>query len=182
MLKEWKKLYVLPTGEFYIDADLKHQFPFSKKYKRNTKTNEQTWDGYHHIKFPNCPKYFPVHRIMADLYLENPCPGFFRIVDHINRCRTDNSVSNLRYVNAHLNAINKPPIGIKYRRFRKGWVARLSCRKKKIRIGVFETFNCAYLAAVRGKKELFNEQYKKYIERYKTKHGETQQVCKKAAA
>jgi hypothetical protein len=181
MLKQWRNLNVLPTGLFYIDTELKHQFPFSKKYKRNKKTNEITWDGYYYIKFPNSPKYFPVHRIMAELYIENPCPGFFKIVDHINRCRTDNSISNLRYVNAHLNAINKPPIGIKYRRFRKGWVSRLSCRRKKIRIGVFNTFNLAYAAAVQGKKNLFDEQYKKYLAIYKKKH-ETPCVQKKAAA
>jgi hypothetical protein len=170
MLKQWRKLYVSTTGLFYIDNELKHQFPFSKKYKRDKKTGELIWDGYHCIKFPNCRNYFPVHRIMADLYLHNPCPGCFKIVDHINRCRTDNSVSNLRYVNAHLNAINKPPIGIRYRLFRKGWVARLSCRKKKIRIGVFDTYNSAYHAAVQGKEELFQDEYKKYITKYQKKH------------
>ena len=47
-----------------------------------------------------------IHRAVAKLFIPQPSPDKF-IVDHINRNRTDNKVSNLRWVNHSENMINR---------------------------------------------------------------------------
>jgi hypothetical protein len=48
-----------------------------------------------------------VHRIVAELFVPNPRPDIFKIVDHINRVRGDNRAENLRWVNHRLNMLNR---------------------------------------------------------------------------
>lgn len=52
-------------------------------------------------------KTIKVHKIIALTFLDNP--HNYIQVDHINRNRFDNNVSNLRYVSASENQCNKKP-------------------------------------------------------------------------
>jgi hypothetical protein len=166
-LKSWRNLFVDSTGIVYCDKDGKYEFPLSKKYILDKKTKERIWDGYLYVKFPNQRRYFPVHRIMGEVFLHNPCPNFFKVVDHVDRNRSNNNASNLRFVNPHLNAINRRPTGIRYKRFLDGWRVLLFCKNRVIRVGVFKYYNQAYKAACNEKLKLFDEQYKKYLTKYK---------------
>lgn len=60
--------------------------------------------GYRYVNINR--KSYLVHRLVAEAFLPNesnlPC------VDHINRDRTDNKVSNLRWVSYHENNMNTP--------------------------------------------------------------------------
>ena len=53
---------------------------------------------------------FYLHRIVADACVPNPRPDLFNVVDHINGKKTDNRPCNLRWVNVHLNSLNRNPI------------------------------------------------------------------------
>ena len=90
-----------------------------------------------------------------------------RAQDHVDRNRSNNNASNLRFVNPHLNAINRRPTGIRYKRFLDGWRVLLFCKNRMTRVGVFKYYNQAYKAACEAKLKLFDEQYKKYLKKYK---------------
>jgi hypothetical protein len=64
------------------------------------------WDNYLNVILSknNKPKKFKVHRLVAITYIPNPenKPQ----VDHINRIRTDNKVSNLRWATQSENNMN----------------------------------------------------------------------------
>ena len=47
-----------------------------------------------------------VHRLLAFTFVHNPRPDIFKTVDHINHNPYDNRVTNLRWVNTQLNALN----------------------------------------------------------------------------
>lgn len=63
--------------------------------------------GYYLVNLSknNITKNHRIHKLVAGAFLENPenKPQ----IDHINRCTTDNNVSNLRYVTISENAMNK---------------------------------------------------------------------------
>ena len=160
--KKWRNLFVTSFGEVFCDVNLKHKFPLSKRYKIDKKTKEKVWEGYYSVQFPHSRKHFPVHRIVAELFITKPNPKF-NVVDHINGCRADNRITNLRWCNAHLNAINRPPLGIRYKRFRKGWVSHIRCKQKRFRVGVFKTYSAAYIASKKFKENLFESELKKYL-------------------
>ena len=46
------------------------------------------------------------HILVAQAFLENPRPGYFLYVDHIDRDPLNNHVSNLRWVTKQLNSLN----------------------------------------------------------------------------
>jgi hypothetical protein len=52
-------------------------------------------------------KTYKVHKLIAHTFLENP--NNYIHIDHINRNRKDNKVSNLRYVSLSENQLNKAP-------------------------------------------------------------------------
>lgn len=63
-------------------------------------------DGYKYIMLwkGNKPKRVPVHRLVATAFLENK--ELKPEVDHIDTCRTNNNVENLRWVTRYENAHN----------------------------------------------------------------------------
>ena len=62
-------------------------------------------DGYHRVTLWPGKKSIPVHRIVAQYFIENPenkpC------VDHIDRNKVNNHVSNLRWVTRGENQLNR---------------------------------------------------------------------------
>ncbi len=80
---------------------------YSKKYKRFLKPALHK-DGYCMICLSknNKPKQFLIHRLIALHYI--PLIDDKDFVDHIDRNRTNNDISNLRWVNRSENNINTP--------------------------------------------------------------------------
>ena len=64
-----------------------------------------SFNGYHNVKL--CPgrKTTNIHRLVAIHFIENPDNK--PIVDHIDRCKTNNHISNLRWVTKSENELNK---------------------------------------------------------------------------
>ena len=67
-------------------------------------------NGYKYYKLSknNKPKNFTVHRLIAEYYIPNPENKPF--VDHIDRNRTNNSISNLRWATISENNLNREKV------------------------------------------------------------------------
>jgi len=78
---------------------------YSHYYKRYLKP-EIDMNGYYRVVLnkDKKPKHYSVHRLIALTFIENPENKY--AIDHINRIKTDNNVSNLRYVTREENCAN----------------------------------------------------------------------------
>jgi hypothetical protein len=68
-----------------------------------------------------------------------------KLIDHINRIKTDNRLSNLRDVSASMNAANRTPnnkadfLGVYYYSKTDSWSARISVNHQEIYLGWWKT-------------------------------------------
>lgn len=107
-------------------------------------------------------KTFEIHRMMAKAFLENPqgLPD----VDHINRIRSDNRLSNLRWASERANVINRTPpenkstglMGVRFKADINRWSARIKFSGKEKHLGVFDTMEEAISARERAVEEMHN--------------------------
>ena len=74
---------------------------YSKKNKKFLKSYDT--NGYLRVTMPNDIKK-NIHRLVAEHYIPNP--HNYKEVDHIDRDKTNNSISNLRWVNHSMNQHN----------------------------------------------------------------------------
>ena len=63
--------------------------------------------GYYVVRLRIGHRIKYVHRLVATYFLENTDPENKTKVDHINRDKLDNKVTNLRYATEHENSLNK---------------------------------------------------------------------------
>ena len=79
---------------------------YSKSHKKNVKQflNDK---GYLRVQlYKECNRrYFLIHRLVAGHFIPNP--NNYTQVDHINHIKTDNNVSNLRWVTQRENQHNR---------------------------------------------------------------------------
>ena len=54
-----------------------------------------------------------VHILVGHAWVYNPCPGVFKVIDHIDRVCQNNDASNLRWITQQLNCLNQT--------LKKGW-------------------------------------------------------------
>ena len=50
-------------------------------------------------------KQYWIHRLLGLNYVENPCPGVFTVVDHIDQNNSNFELSNLRWLTHQLNCL-----------------------------------------------------------------------------
>jgi hypothetical protein len=97
-------------------------------------------------------KYF-AHRL-AWFYVHGVWP--LQNIDHIDRCKSNNKLSNLRDVSQSLNGLNGPLrvnnrsgyTGVSYDPRRRNWVAYVTRGRQKKHLGTFET--CHQAGAARA--------------------------------
>ena len=68
--------------------------------------------GYYRIGYNS--KTYSVHRLVAETFLENP--DMKKYIDHIDRDKTNNDVSNLRWVTSQENLYNRKNTNIEGKR------------------------------------------------------------------
>lgn len=106
-------------------------------------------------------KRYLLHRL-AWLYVYGEFPNGF--IDHINRDRSDNRISNLRVVsrsenqqNHKLSKTNKSGVaGVIWAKKDKRWHARIWLGGKTKNLGYFKTFEEAVLARKQAEKEFYS--------------------------
>ena len=118
---------------------------------RNSKTNlslkpSKKRDGYYHVHLykNGIMKNFYIHRLIAYAFIPNP--ENLPCIDHIDRDRTNNSISNLRWVSRSNNNRNKPKkqntsskfMGVYFDKAKGKYVARISINNKQKYIGIYE--------------------------------------------
>ena len=78
-----------------------------------------------------------VHRLIAQAYLSNYSEDLE--VDHIDRCRSNNEISNLRMVTPSENMHNRDGKGYYFNKQRGKWHAQICLNNKLMHIGYFDT-------------------------------------------
>ena len=115
--------------------------PTAHNVKCGDKAGGLKSSGYIKITFNDI--IYNAHRL-AWLYVYGEFPN--GILDHINRIKHDNRISNLREVtqsenlqNQSIRSSNKSGFrGVHFDSSKNKWVARISINKKNIRIGLFD--------------------------------------------
>jgi hypothetical protein len=82
-------------------------------------------------------KTHTVHRLVAEKYLSNFCTTLQ--VDHIDQCKTNNCVSNLRMVTNQQNNFNKKSKGYYFHKPSGKWMAYITLNGKKMYLGYYNT-------------------------------------------
>ena len=113
---KWKRvndtLYVSNTGSL---MRLSHDrepgiWPGTFEALRTVKSGKQAGKvngGYWRVSVEGEIYMVRVQNLVAEYFMPNPDPSFFKIVDHIDGNRSNNHVCNLRWSNNVLNALNK---------------------------------------------------------------------------
>ena len=71
-----------------------------------------------------------IQRLLGLNFIENPCPGVFIMVDHIDRRKGNNELSNLRWLTHRLNCINNDAENVSFRRKWGKWQAKVTGRDR----------------------------------------------------
>lgn len=83
---------------------------YSHHYKTPQKLTPNRWLGYDRVRLQNPARNnrqetHRVHRLVAQTFISNDCPARV-VVDHIDRCKTNNCVTNLRWCTHKENSAN----------------------------------------------------------------------------
>lgn len=88
------------------DYEILTTYPHTIRRKDNHhEIKENIENGYVRLMLKN--KHYLKHRLIALQFIENDNPEIKTQVDHKNRNRTDNHISNLRWVSVKENQMNK---------------------------------------------------------------------------
>jgi hypothetical protein len=161
-------VYNSDTGLFFYKPRSVDMF----KDERDAKTFNTRWankqigtvDGKGYLHFNYKKKFYLLHR-MAWLYVYGELP---KIVDHINRNKTDNRITNLRNTTLRGNNLNRSAnkTGRKTSKY-KGvsrhthgkWQAQTKVNGKTKPLGVFDDELSAYAAYVSFMKKTYGEEF-----------------------
>ena len=129
-----------------------------KKY-RKTKSGISKGCGYYQITISG--KTYTIHRLIW-IYLYGEIPPKMQI-DHINRTRDDNRLSNLRLVTRSQNFHNKTisrnntsgVTGVHWHAVKKKWYAQIMINRKHVWLGYFKKKEEAIKARKEANKIIF---------------------------
>ena len=98
-------------------------------------------------------KTFLRHRIMAYVYLNLDLNNVNLHIDHIDRNRINNKLSNLRIVTNQQNCWNREAKGYALHKKSNKWMSRIKFNNKQIHLGYFTTEEEAHNAYLEAKKK-----------------------------
>ena len=122
--------------------------------------------GYYVVQLRLGRRIKYVHRLVATYFLENTDPENKTKVDHINRDKLDNRVTNLRYASEHENCLNKGKIqktttsrykGVYLDKRTNKWRASIGYNRKKYYLGAYANEDDAARAYNEKATEFFKE-------------------------
>lgn len=119
-------------------------------------------DGYLKVRLSRDSKgkNFFVHQLVAIAFLNHKPCGMKLVVDHIDRDRTNNNLTNLRIVTNRENTNQKhiksssKYTGVCWSKRKKKWTSQIVINKKLIYLGSFQDEYEAHLAYQKALKEL----------------------------
>ena len=120
--------------------------------------------GYNNVDLYNIgQRTKPIHRLVAEAFLENPDNK--RCVDHIDRNKLNNHISNLRFATNSENGMNKSKhsnnisgiTGVCFCKDRNKWRAVIKKDRNPIHLGYFETKEEAIEARNNAEETYFKE-------------------------
>jgi len=103
-MEEWKIIDKFP--DYYISSY--GRVKSLKWNKERILADRINGCGYKHVILlkDGIETTFRIHQLVANAFIPNINPKEKFIVDHIDRCRTNNNVTNLRWVNKSENILN----------------------------------------------------------------------------
>ena len=107
--------------------------------------NKEMWDMFEEYAI----KYYG-HRLAWLLHYGTWPEG---VIDHINRDKTDNRISNLRDTTTQVNNLNTDSLGVHYCSNRLKWVAQF----RGSHLGRYRCKTAARFAYLKAKREFMNE-------------------------
>lgn len=94
-------------------------------------------EGYVNVNLNN--KCYKHHRIMGLVYLGLDIDDKQFLIDHIDRDRTNNHITNLRIVTKHENQFNRTCKGYYFKTETKNYCSQIRLNNKLIHVGYFNT-------------------------------------------
>ena len=155
----WKQIQGYPNYEISICGQVKNinTNKILKPINHNT--------GYYMVCLwkDNIDKQYLIHRLVAISFIPNIHKN--KYVDHINNCRVDNTISNLRWCtnqencfNSSLNKNNTSSIkGVSWKKDKQKWRAHITLNSKFIHLGYFINIEDAKKARQDKAKEIFGD-------------------------
>ena len=116
--------------------------------------------GYMNVMCTKTDRCYLVHRLIGHAFVHNPAPRVFKQIDHINHNNQDNRATNLRWVSAHLNNLNR-----NFKNCRKGkwgYKSVVTYNKQPYNLGWYEEADQATAVAQDFKQLLFHVAYLEY--------------------
>jgi hypothetical protein len=112
----------------YRNGEIWRWMKTSKDWKQICSLNAT--NGYLRVKLNY--KSYEAHRIIAMVYLDLDITDSKGQVDHIDRCRDNNNVSNLQLVTASQNHFNKGAKGYSFNKSNKSWCVKIKLNGKHV--------------------------------------------------
>ena len=128
---------------------------WSKNYRRSGKMKKlkpaPDKGGYLHVCLckDGKQKSFNIHRLLAEAYLADFCDAL--VVDHIDRDKTNNKLSNLRMITQQQNLWNSDAKGYVWHKGRQKWMAQIVKDRKYHYLGLFDKEEDAHQAYLDAK-------------------------------
>jgi hypothetical protein len=113
--------------------------------------------GYFRIKIYY--KSYPVHRLIAFAWVDNPRPDIFIVVDHIDGNTRNNVPGNLRWLTKRLNHLNSKGKNCYFQKLCKRWQAYYMFYGKTLTLGYFDTEAEAHRVGRAGRDACFEKEY-----------------------
>jgi hypothetical protein len=158
--------YDPPTGRLTWKARPKHHFANDSAWKGINKresgkpVDHITAQGYFAFRLNR--KVWLAHRAIWVMHNDHIPEGM--MLDHINRCKTDNRLENLRLATSAQNGMNKGqrkgkllPKGVHFDKSRGKYMAYVSAGRKMHNCGRFETAEEAFAASIDLRRKIHGE-------------------------
>lgn len=105
--EEGQTIEFVPLLIFEEDYEILNDYPFIIRKKSNKRVLKESLNNYGYLVCALNGRQYKKHRLIGLQFLTNPDPVNNDVIDHVNRDRTDNHLSNLRWCSSSDNNRNK---------------------------------------------------------------------------